>query len=99
MSHVRTLAIVLLIPFLLLTAYAVMEVGYMGILDYNRHSPAGWQVFTDLVISLLLVLVWLVDDAKKLGRNPWPWVVGTLLTGCISPLIYLATRKSEEAMV
>jgi len=86
----RTLAIIVLIPFTLLTAYAVAQVGYIGIFDYHRHSPAGWQVMADLVIALLLVLSYLVPEARKAGRNPWPWVVLTLFLGSIAPLLYLA---------
>jgi len=85
------LGIALLVPFSLLTAYAVAQVGYIEIFDYQRHSPAGWQVFADLVVALVLVLVWLVADARRLGRNPWPWIVATFLTGSIGPLLYLAT--------
>lgn len=88
--NIRTLAIVLLIPFVALTIYAVMQVGYVGIFDYHRHSPAGWQVFADLVVALILVLFWLVPNARSTGRNPWPWVVMTLLLGSIGPLCYLA---------
>ena len=66
-----------------------MQVGYIGIFDYHRHSPAGWQVFADLVIALLLVLLWLVPHAKESGRNPWPWVVLTLLLRSFGPLLYL----------
>ncbi len=84
-----TLAIIILIPFTLLTAYAVHKVGYIGIFDYHRHSPAGWQVIADLVIALVLVLTWLVPEARKAGRNPWPWVVATLLLGSFGPLLYL----------
>jgi RsiW-degrading membrane proteinase PrsW (M82 family) len=83
------------VPFGLLTVYAVAQVGFVGILDHHGHSPAGWQVFADLVVALLLVLVWLVDDARRLGHNPWPWVVGTLLTGSIAPLLYLATSPAR----
>ena len=94
----RTIALVLLIPFVALTGYAVMEVGYLGIFDYHRHSPAGWQVFADLVIACLLILMWLVPEAKKAGRNPWPWVVLTLLTGTIGPLLYMIVvdRPAED---
>lgn len=91
----RILGIALLVPFGLLTAYALTQVGYLGIFDYHRHSPAGWQVFADLVVALVLVLVWLVEDARRLGRNPWPWVVGTLVTGSIAPLLYLASSPSS----
>jgi RsiW-degrading membrane proteinase PrsW (M82 family) len=85
----RTLAIIILIPFTLLTAYAVHKVGYIGIFDYHRHSPAGWQVIADLVIALVLVLTWLLPEARKAGRNPWPWLVATLLLGSFGPLLYL----------
>ena len=85
----RTLAIIILIPFTLLTAYAVAQVGYVGIFDYQLHSPAGWQVMIDLFIALLLVLSYLVPEARKAGRNPWPWVVLTLFLGSIAPLLYL----------
>lgn len=93
---IRTLAIALLIPFLVLTAYAVQQVGYIGIFDYHRHSPAGWQVFVDLVIALVLVLTWLIPQAKKNGRNPWPWVALTLVAGSIGPLLYLAVSDDSN---
>jgi drug/metabolite transporter (DMT)-like permease len=95
MKSARTLGIILLIPFTALTAYAVMQVGYIGIFDYHRHSPAGWQVFADLVIALVLVLLWLVPHAKKAGRNPWPWVVLTLLLGSFGPLLYLVLAGKQ----
>jgi len=98
MLNRRTLAIVLLIPFSLLTLYAVLEVGYIGIFDYHRHSPAGWQVFTDLVVALILVLSWLIVDARKSGRNPWPWVVATLFLGSIGPLLYLALPGKQNSV-
>ncbi len=88
--NIRSLAIFLLVPFVALTVYAVMQVGYWGIFDYHRHSPAGWQVFTDLVIALILVLCWLIPNARNTGRNPWPWVIATLFVGAIGPLCYLA---------
>ena len=91
----RTLSIVLLIPFLALTAYALWDVGFTGIFEYQLQSSAGWQVFVDLVIALILVLTWLVPQARRDGRNPWPWVVGTLFVGVISPLLYFATDKAE----
>lgn len=89
MINRRILALVLLIPFAALTVYAVLQVGYVGIFDYHRHSPAGWQVIADLVISLILVLTWLIPEAQRNGRNPWPWVIGTLFLGALSPLLYM----------
>jgi len=93
--NTRILAIAILIPFTLLTLYAVSQVGYIGIFEYHLHSPAGWQVIADLVIALVLVLTWLVPEARKAGRNPWPWVVATLLLGSIGPLLYLVLAGRE----
>ena len=86
----KLFAIVLLIPFSLLTVYAVYKVGYIGVFDYQRHSQAGWQVFADLVIACLLCLSWLIPEAKRNGRNPIPFVMITVFLG---PLLYLVTDK------
>ena len=91
----RTLAALVLVPFLGLTLYALAEVGYVGLFAYQLASPAGWQVFVDLVIALVMVLGWMIPEAQRSGRSPWPWVVATLLLGSIGPLLYLATERSE----
>lgn len=93
----KMLAIVLLIPFTALSIYAVYKVGYIGIFDYQMHSPAGWQVITDLVIACILLLAWMIPDAKDKGRNPWPFVGITLFLGSFGPLLYLATGRKGSA--
>jgi len=95
MMNLKTIALILLVPFLALTAYAVVDVGYIGIFELLVNSSAGWQVFADLAISLLLVCCWIVVDAKKNGRNPWPYLVATLFVGSIAPLFYLALSKGD----
>jgi len=92
----KTLAILILIPFSILSAYAVYKVGYIGIFDYHRHSPAGWQVLVDLVIACLLILTWMVPEAKRAGRNPWPYVVITLFFGSFGPLLYLILSPQKQ---
>jgi len=42
------------------------------------------------------VLAFLIRDAKAQGRNPWPWVIGTLFTGSIAPLLYFATAAEDS---
>ena len=91
----KTIAIILLVPFSILTAYAVYKVGYIGVFDYQRHSPAGWQVFVDLVIACILCLLWLIPEAKRNGRNSIPFVVITLFLGAFGPLLYLVTDKTD----
>lgn len=81
--------IVVLAAFSALTVAAVAQHGYVGIFEYQFQSLAGLQVLSDLGIALLLVLVWLWQDARANGRNPYPWVVLTLAAGSFGPLLYL----------
>ena len=95
MKMLRNAAIVTLIPFTLLTVYAVMEVGLDGIVAYQLASSPGVQVLVDLVIACALFLVWMFQDAKKHGRNPWGYLVITLAAGSFGPLLYLALTPAS----
>ena len=96
MSYRRPLAIAILVPFTLLTVYAVKEVGYVGIFDYQLGSPAGLQVLVDLVIACLLIFTWMIPEARRNGTNPWPWVALTLALGSFGPLLYLVFAGRAE---
>ena len=82
-----------LIAFSVLTAVALWNHGYWGIFEPNFKSFGAAQVFVDLVIALSLIMVWMWRDAKATGRNPWPWILLTLIAGSISPLVYLLSHK------
>ncbi len=90
----RAVILFTLIFFAALTAAALWHDGYLGIFATAWQSFAGAQVFADLVIALVLVLIWLWHDARKIGRNPWPWLIATLALGGFGPLLYLLTRRS-----
>lgn len=92
--NLRTLAIALIVPFTALTAYAVAEVGYLGVIEQLLAGPANWQIAYDLVAALLLVLGFMIRDARAHGRNPWPYVAVTLVLGSFGPLIYFALGRS-----
>lgn len=94
---IRTLIVLVLVVFGGLTAVALQQHGLWGIIAPHFQSTGPGQVFADLVIALTLVMVWMVRDARRLGRNPWPWVAGTLLTGSFGPLLYLLTRREPDA--
>lgn len=72
-----------------LTLYALWDVGYWGIFDYHRHSSAGWQVFTDLVIVCGLAMAWMLSNARETGRTVWPFILLTVFGGAFGPLLYL----------
>ena len=92
----RTALTAITIPFFIVTVYAVTTVGYTGIFEYHVPSPAGWQVFLDLVVALVLVLSWMIADARRRGRTVWPYVVATLLLGSFGPLAYLLLGARQE---
>lgn len=96
MNAVKILALAILIPFSLLSAYALAQVGYVGIFTYHLPSPAGWQVFTDLVIAIVLICLWMIQDARRTGRNAWPYVVASLFLGSFGVLFYLLLGPSES---
>ena len=83
---------IVLIDFLALTAYAVSQVGYLGILEAGLASWGSAQIFADLVIACSLAVVWMVVDARERGLNPWPYVGVTLFAGSFGPLLYLLRR-------
>ena len=72
-----------------LSAVAVARHGYVGIFTMQLQTAAGLQVLVDLIIALVLVMVWMVHDARRTGRNPWPWLAATLALGSFGPLGYL----------
>jgi len=92
----KLVLVVVLAAFSALTVAAVVQHGYVGIFEYQFRSLAGLQVLADLGVALLLVLVWLWQDARANARNPYPWVVLTLAAGSFGPLLYLLTAPRER---
>ena len=97
MKHLKPLIIALALPFTAITVYALATVGYVGIFSYHFPSPAGWQVFTDLVIALVFVCIWMIADARRNGRNVVPYLIATLFLGAFGPIAYLLLAKPSAA--
>jgi len=64
-----------------LSTIAILDVGYFGIIEPHFKSWGAAQVFTDLVIVAVLAIIWMVNDARSRGVNPWPYVAFTLIGG------------------
>jgi hypothetical protein len=92
----RIVLAVVLIAFLALTAAAAWQQGYLGVFASQFETLGGIQVLVDLGIAASLFLVWMWQDAKAAGRNPWPWLLLTLVAGSIGPLVYLLLYKSAR---
>ena len=97
MTRIALLLIVVITAFGVLSGYALMEHGYWGIIAYHFPSSAGWQVMTDLVIVCTLAIVWMLSDARKTGRNAWPFVALTVVLGSFGPLFYLLFGQLRAA--
>ena len=89
----RTLIVLVLIPFSALSLLALWQHGYWGLFAPAFQSTASAQVLVDLVIALTLFMVWMWRDARSSGRTVWPYVAITLAAGVFGPLLYLVTRK------
>ena len=86
----RFLIAALLIDFTLFTGYVLFADGVEGLLALFATSNLwGYQLFADLVIALGIVMAWMIGDAKQRGVAWQPYVVLTLCTGSIGPLIYI----------
>lgn len=96
-KNISRIAIVAtLIPFSILTALAVWHHGFLGIFQLEFQNYGTAQVFFDLVIAEILLLVWMWSDAKKTNRVFWPWALITLTAGSFGPLLYLLFGSNEQ---
>ena len=84
---------IVLADFLGLTTWALYHHGYVGLLETAVASPAGIQVFFDLVIALSLFTIWMWRDARERGIAVLPFLVLTATLGSIGALAYLLRRE------
>jgi len=77
-------------------AYAVWQVGYLGVFEQALGIVGAVLGFVDLCVALGLVTVWLVQDARDRGISPLPYMLLTLTLGSVGPLVYLLRREAGE---
>ena len=85
---------VVLLVFAGWTTIVVIDHGYTGFLQLAAEQHWGAQMLVDLGIALVLFTLWMIDDARGRGTTVWPFVVLTLFTGSIGPLLYLSLRRN-----
>jgi hypothetical protein len=93
----KAVLIAVLVIFGALTAYCVHHAG--GVVElvlFHLRHPEGWQVLTDLVIVMCLLLVFIWHDAQATGRPFWPWAILSLTVGSFGPLLYFVTAKKKQ---
>lgn len=85
---------ILVVDFLALTAWAVMEVGYFNIFAGILAGPGSILLGVDLLLAIGMVAAWMWVDARKHGLNVAPYLLLTATLGSAGPLIYLIRRET-----
>lgn len=85
-----------LIVLLAVDAYAIYLYGYIGFFRMVLANFAGFAAFVDLAIALVLILVWMGDDARERKVSALPYLVLTLALGSVGPLLYLIRRFADR---
>ena len=89
---------IVLAGFSILTAYALLEYGYVGFFREAISNLASVTLLVDLVISLTIILVYLGNDANQRGIAVVPYLLLTLAFGSVGPLLYLIRRLGNHYM-
>lgn len=77
--------------------WVMAQVGYLGIWQAGFASPGSTQILLDLVVSSLLLIGFVVRDARAQGRVWWPWALVTLAAGSFGTLGYLLWPHGRRA--
>ena len=85
-----------LIVLLAMDAYSVCLYGYIGFFQMVLANFAGVTAFVDLLIALVLIIVWMGEDARQRNVSAIPYLVLTIALGSIGPLFYLIRRFSDR---
>ena len=85
-----------LIVLLAMDAYSIHLYGYIGFFRMVLANFAGVTAFVDLAIALVLIIVWMGDDAHQRNVTAIPYLVLTLALGSVGPLLYLIRRFGDR---
>lgn len=87
-----TLWLVLLAVHTVITVLSLWETSYLAIFQQAMANWTSGQVLSDLTVSLIIISVWMLSDARKRGVAGWPFVLLMLPLGSFAPLFYLVRR-------
>jgi hypothetical protein len=73
--------------------WVMSQVGYLGIWLGGFANLGAAQITTDLIVSSLLLMGFVVRDCRQAGRPWWPWALITAAAGCFGTLAYLLWPK------
>lgn len=74
-----------------------VRAGLLHAWETLQRDPMVFMAWNDMAIFTAFVLYWLARDLRASGRSA-VWWPATLLLGCPPFLIYLATRRDDDAV-
>jgi hypothetical protein len=86
----------LLLVFSAATAFAIYRHGYTAFVTYALANEATQLLFADLAINLVLVVVWMIADARSRQASYVPFLILAFLFGTVGPLLYLISRRPRQ---
>ena len=95
MSRRFVLLLILTAAFMTISTIAVYEHGYLALWRLPFETSGTLQLFSDLTVSILLVTSWMVRDSRTSGVPVLPYLLVTLASGSLGPLLYLLHRESR----
>jgi hypothetical protein len=81
-----------LVLFTAATLFAIYRYGYASFVFFAVANEATQLLFVDLSLSLILIAIWMVWDARAHKGAYLPFVALAFFFGSVGPLAYLLTR-------
>jgi hypothetical protein len=75
--------------------WVMVEIGYLGIWRGGFTNLGAAQITTDLVVSSMLLVGFVVRDCRLAGRTWWPWALLTVVAGSFGTLAYLLWPRRQ----
>jgi hypothetical protein len=88
--------IAVLIAFLSQDAYVIYLYGYVGFFRMLLANPAGVAAAVDMSIALVLIAIWMSEDAQQRKISALPYLLVTVALGSAGPLLYLVRRFADR---
>jgi hypothetical protein len=85
-----------LIVLLAMDAYSVYLYGYVGFFRMMFANFASFNALVDLLVALVLIMVWIGEDARERNVSALPYIVLTIASGSVGPLLYLIRRFADR---
>ena len=96
MNRKQIAIVAVLIAFLSQDAYVIYLYGYVGFFRMLLANPAGVAAAVDMTIALVLIAIWMSEDAQQRKISALPYLLVTVALGSAGPLLYLVRRFADR---